>query len=520
MARITILTRLRELPWTSARMFRARVESLLPVLAPFSVAAAFVLFYCGPNVPRGLACLRTSYLCLASGPENRGTVDFGNGSNFYAFDLGEDIRRVIHKHCGKGAPWWSLDYWAFPDSFDRIAIEHRPSPGTVAAIENLFRDSKDRERIDFAVVQDGLIIDGEMQQLNKGRPDEILALVPLYKSILYVFAKRGGPYQTLSDLQGRNVRAYLGQLGSGSRNLVGKILTHFGIDCIDAHPDWTPSEVARAFTADKDMANDMEIAFFLDRIDSGVAREVINDGRYDLLSLEGVEDLFHNGASLAGRGTMRKVILPRAALSEAKTIPRKEVTTIETQAILACSADLPDWDAYQVARTLTEQSKELRLGSDVSAWVSEQNPGRGFDYPLHAGAERFYRHGKVEPFPYNTLVVAIGASVALLLYWNSHVVKRRADRLTREVDLILSNGDISILECRALFENIKLRALNLFKDGRINKEGYERVMEYVRMMQPLSGNATKDRAPLRGAGRGTGVGSAVANAKQNTGRPR
>ena len=58
MAGMNSLRCLRELPWTSARLFRERVKFFLPVLAPFSVVATVVLFYCfycGPNIPRVLA---------------------------------------------------------------------------------------------------------------------------------------------------------------------------------------------------------------------------------------------------------------------------------------------------------------------------------------------------------------------------------------------------------------------------------------------------------------------------------
>ena len=91
-------------------------------------------------------------------------------------------------------------------------------------------------------------------------------------------------------------------------------------------------------------------------------------------------------------------------------MPSRVVTSIETQTILACSADLPEWDAYRVTRTLNEHFKELGLGSETAAQVPQADPGSSLDYPIHNGAARYYRMGATsESFPYQVLVVAIGA---------------------------------------------------------------------------------------------------------------
>jgi hypothetical protein len=158
------------------------------------------------------------------------------------------------------------------------------------------------------------------------------------------------------------------------------------------------------------------------------------------------------------------------------------VTSIETQTILACSADLHDWDAYQVTRTLNEHFKELGLQAEQAAQVPQSDPGSTFDYPIHDGAARYYRRGvTAEAFPYQALVVAIGASVALVAYWNSLASKRRTDRVTRRIDAVLENNhedpDAIIQKLHAT----KVRAVLQYKEGRINKEGYDRINEYISM---------------------------------------
>jgi hypothetical protein len=110
--------------------------------------------------------------------------------------------------------------------------------------------------------------------------------------------------------------------------------------------------------------------------------------------------------------SVRKVTLQPSSLSEVHSLPSEEVATIECQTILACSEGLADWHAYQITRILSELFKELDMGADGVDRIHDVHPGIGFNHPIHEGTARYYRHGKIEPFPHSTLVVAIGASIA------------------------------------------------------------------------------------------------------------
>ena len=176
------------------------------------------------------------------------------------------------------------------------------------------------------------------------------------------------------------MRAYLGQQGSGVRYLSLRLLRQLGIEVQDVHDEWSPDQVARAMTSDLPGAPEIDVAFTLDRIDSGVIRRFVESGRFDLVSLDEAEDLFRTDEVLRASTTIRPITLARGGLSVHDDIPSRPVTTIETQTILACTAVLADWDAYRITRTLTEHFKELGLGADAVAQVPQSDPGSGFDY--------------------------------------------------------------------------------------------------------------------------------------------
>jgi TRAP-type uncharacterized transport system substrate-binding protein len=461
------------------------VRPLLPLLGPFFVSLVFILLYCGPNVPRGLACLMRSHLLLASGPRSRPELGPDVSKTFYIHHLGGRISQVVQKYCSRRPCWWSLDFWVDPDPHDVVSVENLPSNGTEDGVRRLLARRGDPDRVDLAILQDGLIADGAFPRPGDGEGGRIRSLVLLHRSVLCVFARKGRPVTRLGDLQKRKARVYSGQMGSGARRLAQKVLAHFQVDYQDACPDRSPDEVARAMTGGGESweGEPIDVAFVLDKLDSGVIRTFAQSGRFDLVSVEGAEDLFCNDDLFRSSSTIRPVVLLKATLSKAGDLPSRDVTTIETQTVLASSSDLPDWDAYQVTRTLIEHSKELGLGPEPAEPVSPWDPGASFDYPVHPGAVRYYRHQeRVESFPYQVLVVAIGASIALVVYWQSLVMKWRADRVAERVDAaLLHHHEDPPLVLRRL-NAAKLRAVILYKEGRINKEGFERVCEHVKVL--------------------------------------
>src|SRR5262249_48250688 len=152
---------------------------------------------------------------------------------------------------------------------------------------------------------------------------------------------------------------------------------------------------------------EFDLAFVLDKMDSGVVRAFVESSHFDLVSLDNVDDLFRSDEMGQASTTVKPITLSTCARSAQKAEPSRAGTSIETETIVACTGDLTDWDAYRVTRTLNEHFKELGLGSEPSAQVPQTDPGSSFDYPIHNGAARYYRMGaSSESFPYQVLVVA------------------------------------------------------------------------------------------------------------------
>jgi hypothetical protein len=141
------------------------MRPLLPLLGPFLVSLVFILLYCGPNIPRGLACLMRSHLLLGSGPRCRPELG-ADGKTFYLHHLGGQIGQVVRKYCSRRPAWRSLDFWIDPDQHDMVSIENLPSNGTEDGVRRLLARRGDPDRVDLTVDR----------HLNPAQPDRVVRL--------------------------------------------------------------------------------------------------------------------------------------------------------------------------------------------------------------------------------------------------------------------------------------------------------------------------------------------------------
>ena len=173
---------------------------------------------------------------------------------------------------------------------------------------------------------------------------------------------------------------------------------------LDLATDWASDKTSQALTSDfKEGAGDFDVAFVVDEPDSGVVLVIVESGHYDLLSLDGADDLFHDDVVFRTSTTNRPLVLEAGSVIVREGDPVGKVITIESQTILACSADLPDWNAYQVGRgVLDEHFRELAWGGSRRAGPAI-GPGQRVRLPDPCRAPACcYRRGvTAEVFPWN-----------------------------------------------------------------------------------------------------------------------
>ena len=466
---------------------RRRPAAWRPVLAlvgPFLVPMGFIIGYCGPNLPRVLRDSGRAQLSLATSQEGRAEYGPDGRRTFNPYDLGEGITDLIDANCDKPPPFLSLDFWSNPDAYDRIALAHRPSPGASANLRDLLRPPGDPRRVDLAFVQDGWSVDGVAGE------EQIRSLARLYKAMFFAFARKDGPcrpLRTLGELAGLPAppRVYLGADGSATRDLAERLLKAHGVAYVAVDdPRWDDSidAAAQEIAQGRGLGAGVDVAFVLAKFDSGVVRHYACGGRHHLLSVSGDEP------ALARYDALQPARILRGALGGRGEFPDSDVDTVANEIVLACRADLGEAHAFQLARQLSEHADVLARGSRPAATEAAAHPlaatTEDFRFPLHRGARHFLRQGgKVDAFPYAALVVGMGASVAFFYYYHGLLMKWRTDRLIAAADAILARPDAASRV--APLAELGERALIAYKDTLINKEGYDRVKEYLASRRPL-----------------------------------
>jgi hypothetical protein len=444
------------------------------------VSAGFILLYCGPNLPRALSCLSHTPLVLATDPDSPRPIDPDGWRTPSGFEIGDRVRRVAAERAGPAARAWSLDFWNDPDAYGPVLIRNTPSDRD-DALRRLLRRDGSPGAADLAIVTDGLEPgDGQAR-----------ALAVLYRQWLLAFVRRDDRRKTLRDLRGGRVRVYFGP-ATASRAVATRLLEQFGVEHEEVCAGWEPARVAAAMAA----GHTADLAFVLDRPEAECVRAFVVVGALDLLSLDGVGDALLDDTRYRPGATVRPCRLTAGALSDGGGCPSREVLTLEAQAILAGTARLSDLDAYRIARALTEHHAELGLGPVPPDAAGGHDPAAVFGYTPHEGAARYYRDGRrPDRFPYPVLVVAVGASIALVNYWASVRRSWNDDRQVARVDALIASEREDAEALAELAGHLLAETVTLYKQGAISKDGVDRVREYLTLLKAADPGPSATRRP-------------------------
>lgn len=250
-------------------------------------------------------------------------------------------------------------------------------------------------------------------------------IAPLYRETLQVVVRADANIATPFDLRGHRVS--VGPEGSGTQTIAEEVLRHFGVglDAIDAR-HLTMQEAAEALER-----GELDAAFMVAGMRTPAVARLLRRRDMQLLSLG---DPSEAGSALEGirldAPFFEVATVPRHAYGRA---PAEPVGTIAVHALLVVRADLPESVVYDITRSLFEHKVELAAENELLAHLSE-----GFDrglspYPLHAGADRYYRRD--EPSLLKKYAEEAGLVITIIaLIWSALsalAAARRGKRQTR-----------------------------------------------------------------------------------------
>jgi TRAP-type uncharacterized transport system substrate-binding protein len=388
----------------------------------------------------------------------------------------------------------------FPQDRD-VDFVNLPSHG---AVENVMRVATGAAQLGLA--EEGIELEtlpaharGPDRSAGTVAQHQIRTLLQLFNSPLKIIARReigpqnghGSRLTGLGDLRPlvdqrhqlglAPLKAYIGAEGSGTRQISRLVLEHYAYsarrhpddsgpaDLLIVGHDWT-FEQAREALEDRRI----DLGFFLTAFGSPAVRDLAGKGQFVLLEIDRAEGIHRSHPYLD------LVEVPAASYPASAKFPESVIRTLAAGEVLIGSSSLTDQQAYRIVETMFNHSHELGSAFPFMVPFSKSDQlGQRFYYPPHPGATAFFQ-GRPEPQGlidffqrYRDVMVGIfslgGTAWAIFHFWAG---RWRTRPLVRRLGETLKPIDIY---------EVEFAASHLYATGKINKETYESVKEFVRV---------------------------------------
>lgn len=250
-------------------------------------------------------------------------------------------------------------------------FEALESAGGLASIEML----EDR-RADLALLSNHV----------QGTP-RVRLIAPLYEETLQIVVRRDASIATPFDLRGRRVST--GAERSGTETIAEEVLAHFGID---RDRDIQRQRLGMNDAADALERGTLDAAFMVAGMRTPAVDRLLAREDMELLSLG---EPGRVGSALEGirldAPFFAVTTIPERAYGRQ---PDRPIGTIGVRALLVVRDDVDEETVFRITESLFEHKLELSTRNELLAHLSEQFDLAVSPYPLHAGADRYYRRSE------------------------------------------------------------------------------------------------------------------------------
>jgi len=277
----------------------------------------------------------------------------------------------------------------------------------------------------------------------------VRSVAALYPEVLHLLCRSSANIRSLDDLSGHRVG--VGAVGSGTEQFATRLLTFTGVE-LDQHQRWHGSfgDAVRGL-----QSGEIDAAFFLTGLGADVIRLAMRDEGLTLAAIQmhaddaaQPEDIAR--AFSAGFRVHHPYTSPQTIpLMAYEGRPLAPVPSMSIQAVLACHENVDAEIIGRIARTLFEQRAVLSQQESAFTHLDEQSAQSGLQFPLHMGAEHFFR--RREPGFLNQHAEPMGFVVTLLLLtwsvlvwarrWYVQARKNRVDKHYKAIGTVIERLD-------------------------------------------------------------------------------
>jgi uncharacterized protein len=338
----------------------------------------------------------------------------------------------------------------------------------------------------------GIAVEGLTVKPKVSGGADIRGLVKLSNSVFHVVVSQqlsrtlGRPNLQFTDLLvdhrqklGRPLRIFMGSPHSGTHTVMDMLLNYYKVAPetglpweVMEHGSYT--EVAAAFLQGK-----VDVVCLFVPIGSPAVVTMAHHGV--LLTLtDAATEAIH-----MLRPSLNSAIIPPGVYN--KDFPATAVHSLGADDILIANGEVSNRLAYRIVRTIAVHWQELQSGVLLTEDFAKAQLSQNDYYPLHPGAVAYYKGENVPLWPWfedkvrlviehrDVVLSVVGGIPTLYTLLYAWYQRRRVTRLMAQIAALKIRGATD----RATIENIRMHALTLVAQGKLNRDSYASLNDYI-----------------------------------------
>jgi len=303
------------------------------------------------------------------------------------------------------------------DDHPRMSFKLEPGEGSVMSMRRL-----EQGDCDLALLQNG----------TPGG-ENVRVIAPLYEEVLHILVPAGSEAANLRGLRGK--RLAVGPVESGTQQVVKRLFEHYGFDDGEFEPVFTDMSSA----CEKLLAGEVEAVFIVAGIHAEAIRRTMASGKVQLMGIGRAGEV---GNAVDGLRLHFPEITPYVIPANTYPcdddrlpgLPERAVQTLAVPSLLVCRKDLPDRVVNQITRSIFDNRAKLAREHPVAGNIRPPTEDVSLSYPLHPGADAYYRRHEPSFFVEYADVIALILSVAigawgLLVAARKWILLKKKDRI-------------------------------------------------------------------------------------------
>ncbi len=334
---------------------------------------------------------------------------------WFAFAVGKSPQTVVVSTGSKLGVYYQVGK-EVGDSFAKrhspVRCEIVPSAGSRENVTRLQNGTAD-----VAILQNDAVAD-----------ESVRSLAMLYTEVLHLVCRRRSDIECLNDLTGHPTN--LGSQSGGTYPLVDELLRFSRVEI----PASNQRNLGFSQAADALRSGDIDAAFFLVGLGAEIIQELVASPEFELVPIQiravGEENTFvSERAYIEGFRTH----YPHATFAEIPLMsyegsPTSPISSVGIGAVLACRESWDEELARGMVQTVFAHRAVLGRKISLLSGLDEQSSQTHLQFPLHHGAEAYYRRNEPGYLAENAESIGVLITLALLLASGLHGIKKWIDQ--------------------------------------------------------------------------------------------